>query len=574
MNIGRYIILLLFLPLSCTNPGTIPTKEAIGELHLKQGALISCGPPEKEFGRVEFEISSTKEAVAFNQGVALLHSFEYDEAEKVFAGIISRDPGCAMAYWGVAMSNFHPLWAPPSGRELAKGERALAIAAGIGGTTQRERDYISALGVFYGSWQTVDHARRTARFEARMLRLYATYPDDKEAAIFYALAMTAAADPADKTRMKQRKAGVILLGLYPGNPDHPGIIHYIIHAYDYPELAEDALPAARRYAAVAPSSAHAVHMPSHIFTRLGLWDECIQSNMVSVSSAECYAKAAGNKGHWDEELHGMDYLAYAYLQKGKDSLARAEWDELGKMDAVSPANFKVAYAFAAIPARNVLERRDWAAAARLEVRPVSFSWRDFPWQEAIVHFARGMGAAHLAARGSAERWLDSARAEVMELGRIHDRLIVEKDNYKADQVLIQMQTVQAWLATKEVTVGVGRYDTSAAVETGRTMMKSAADLEDRTEKHPVTPCEVIPARELLGDMLFAAGRFGEALTAYAADLTTHPNRFNGLYGAGMAAWKAGDKVRAREYFGKLVAMVDKGCDRPEIRFARTCLKNS
>jgi hypothetical protein len=387
--------------------------------------------------------------------------------------------------------------------------------------------------------------------------LYHSYPEDKEALILYTLALTAAADPADKGRSNQRKAGTLLTQLYQQMPDHPGVIHYIIHTYDYPELAQLALPVAKRYAAVAPSSAHALHMPSHIFTRLGLWEEDIQSNRVSVDAARCYAQAAGIRGHWDEELHGLDYLVYAYLQRGQDSLAREQRDYLATMDTVYPLNFKVAYAFAAIPARYMLERRDWAGAAALRVRPAGFPWKDYPWQEAIVHFARGLGAAHTGR-------LDSAAVELAALGRIHDRLIAEKDAYKAGQVLIQRKAVESWMALR-----AGRVREAVAA------MLVAADLEDSTEKHPVTPCEMIPARELLGDLLLAVGRPGEALRQYEADLRGHPRRFNGMYGAGLAAWKTGDKEKARGYFRELMGMVDTvGCNREEVRVVRGILGQS
>ena len=507
---------ILVLLAQCKDRSVVPSKAVISELRLKEGALIACGPPDEELGTVVFETSCAGGGGAFNQGVELLHSFEYDEAEKVFAGIIDRNPGCAMAYWGVAMSNFHPLWAPPTGDELKKGAGALVIAQGITQKSKREQDYINALAAYYSDWERVDHLTRCRRFEAAMDALYRSYPADTEAAIFYALALTAAADPADKSRSKQRKAGALLTAMAPKMPHHPGIIHYLIHTYDYPELADLALPAARKYAAVAPSSAHALHMPSHIFTRLGLWDDCIASNLVSVASARCYAEAAGIKGHWDEELHGMDYLVYAYLQKGEDSLAKQQWDSLAEMKAVYPMNFKVAYAFAAIPSRYLLERRDWAEAAHLTLYPANFPWKDFPWQEAIFHFTRGLGAAHLGR-------IDSAKAELAVLGVIHDRLVAEKDNYKAGQVLIQMKTLEAWTLFQQGKV-------SAAV----TEMRTAADLEDRTEKHPVTPCEVLPAQELLGDLLLAAGRPREALEAYTDDLKGHPGRRNGLHGAALA----------------------------------------
>ena len=548
------LLLLLFL-LSCADRNSMPSKETISGMHLKQGALITCGPPGKEFGTVAFETSCKGASGDFNLAMALLHSFEYDEAEKVFARIIDKDPGCAMAYWGVAMSNFHPLWAPPTEAELRKGNEALAIARGIAKQPSRERDYIEAISSFYSDWDKLDHHTRCVRFESAMEKIYTAFPKDKEAAIFYALALTAAADPGDKTLAKQKKAGTILTALYQQQPDHPGIVHYIIHAYDYPGLAELALPAAKRYAAVAPSSAHALHMPSHIFTRLGLWDECIRSNLVSVSSAKCYAGAAGIKGHWDEELHGMDYLVYAYLQKGEDSLALQQWHYLKTIDAVYPANFKVAYAYAAIPSRYLLETRRWKEAADLQVTPVNFAWKDYPWQEAIIRFTRLMGAVHT---GRA----DPAKTELAALQRIYDTLTKQKDVYKANQVMIQIRTSTAWMALQQ-----GKADEAL------TAMNLAADMEEKTEKHPVTPCEVLPARELLGDMLLQLGKPARALGAYAADLQTHPNRYNGLYGAGLAALRSHDKEKARHYFRQLLSITDPaGSDRPGLLVARKFAK--
>jgi hypothetical protein len=345
--IKLYLFLSIFLPFSCKEKEVGPSKELINEINLKRGNVIFCGPDDKKLGSVAFEFSgSDKVRDLFNLAIKLLHSFEYDEAEKVFSNVIDEEPGCAMAYWGVAMSNFHPLWAPPSEAELVKGNKAIKIAQNIIKKTKREEDYINTIAAFYNDWNKQDHRSRCMNFEKAMENLYAAYPTDKEAAIFYALSLTAAADPADKSFAKQKKAGAILASLYPAEPDHPGIVHYIIHTYDSPELAHLALPAARKYASVAPSSAHALHMPSHIFTRLGLWDECINSNLVSVSSAKCYAEEAGIKGHWDEEIHGLDYLVYGYLQKGDNIHAKEQWDYLKTIDVVSPLNFKVAYAFA------------------------------------------------------------------------------------------------------------------------------------------------------------------------------------------------------------------------------------
>lgn len=550
----KLLTLSSLLLLSCGGRNSGPAREAIDDIHLKTGELISCGPANKEFGSVVFETSCTGEKEQFNLGMELLHSFEYDEAEKAFAKIIDKNPSCAMAYWGVAMSNFHPLWSPPTEPELKKGEKALDIARTIAHVSKREQGYIEAISAYYGDYDKADHHTRCLRFEKGMEKLYKSYPDDREATIFYTLGLTAAADPADKTLSKQKQAGALLMQLYQKEPNHPGIIHYIIHTYDYPELATLALPAARKYAAVAPSSAHALHMPSHIFTRLGLWDECIHSNLVSISSAKCYAQQAGIKGHWDEELHGLDYLVYAYLQKGEDRHAKEQWDYLNTMDVVYPSNAKVAYAYAAIPSRYLLETRDWKGAAHLSLYPASFSWKNYPWQEAIVHFTRSLGFVHTGR-------LDSAGVELAAMKGIYERLQQEKDNYKAGQVLIQIRASEAWIELEK-----GRK--KEALD----LMRLAADMEDKTEKHPVTPCEVIPARELLGDMLVQVSQPTEALSAYEDDLQKHPNRWNALYGAVVAARGSGLKEKARQYARQLLNITDStNSDRPMLVQVRKTL---
>lgn len=530
------------------------SSEEIRAINLKRGEIVLCGPTDKQFGAVQFDISCSQDVKStFNLAMALLHSFEYDEAEKVFTKIIDREPGCAMAYWGVAMCNYHPLWAPPGPTELAKGVKVIELAESLNHIPERESAYVQAIAVYYRDWEKADQHTRCIRYEKAMEKLYTRYPDDREAAIFYALALDAAADPADKTFANQKKAGAILNAIYPDEPSHPGIVHYIIHTYDYPGLAELALPAARKYASVAPASAHAQHMPSHIFTRLGLWDECISSNLVSTASAKCYAENAGLKGHWDEELHGLDYLVYAYLQKGDDSLAKSQWDYLRTIREVYPSNFKVAYAFAAIPARYVLENRMWKEAASLEIYPLSFPWGKFPWQEAIIHFARVLGAVHTGLR-------DSAMSELDKLKILRDTLQRQGDKYKANEVDIQIMASEAWMLFK-----AGKY--SSALE----HMISAADREDATDKNPVTPGEVIPARELLADMLLEMGYKEKALTAYQEDLVTHPNRFNALYGAGLSSEKCGDKKNAVSYYRQLAQICSGNSRRPELAAARQYL---
>lgn len=555
LQLSMYIILLQ-ISFSCKQKDSAPSKELISEMKLKRGQVIYCGADDKQFGSVQFETScSGKVKEDFNLAIKLLHSFEYDEAEKVFAKIIDQQPHCAMAYWGVAMSNFHSLWAPPSEAELKKGAKAIEIAQAISQKSKREAGYINAIATFYKDWDKTDHRTRCIAFEKAMENLRTEYPNDREAAIFYALALTAAADPADKTFTKQKKAGLILNGLYPGEPNHPGIVHYIIHTYDSPELAEMALPAARKYASVAPASAHALHMPSHIFTRLGLWDECINSNLASVASAQCYAEEAGIKGHWDEELHGLDYLTYAYLQKGENGLAKKQWDYLKTINEVSPLNFKVAYAFASIPSRYLMENKLWKEAANLKIHYINFPWEKFQWQKAMIHFTRLMGSANILN-------LVAAKAELTELTGIYNKLFKQKDLYQANQVQVQIKTSEAWIKFKE-----GKNDEALK------LMNFAADMEDKTEKHPVTPGELIPARELLGDMLLQMNKPDEALKSYEADLQRHRNRFNGIYGAAFAAEKSNNFEKANIYYQLLTSIANSPhSNRPELETARLFLK--
>ncbi|MBC7850209.1 MAG: hypothetical protein H7Y31_10760 [Chitinophagaceae bacterium] len=532
------VLLVLIAMASCESKQNGPSKEAITAINLKRGNVIVCGPAEKQFGAADFPITAHDSIKKeFNLAISLLHSFEYDEAEKVFASIIDKDPSCAMAYWGVAMSNYHPLWAPPSETELKKGAAALEIAQSIENKTKREIDYINALSAFYNDWSKSPHRARSIQYEKAMEKLYADYKGDKETAIFYSLALDASADPADKTFVNQKKAAVILNALYPNEPNHPGIAHYIIHTYDYPEVAELALPMARKYATIAPSSSHALHMPSHIFTRLGLWSEAISSNKAAAESARCYAESVGIKGAWDEELHALDYLMYAFLQKSDNDNAKAQWDYVRSIPAVSPMNFKVAYSFAAIPARYTLENKIWDEASNLELYPSYVPWKNFPWQEAIVHFARAIGSVNLG-------HLSAAREEASKLAALRDTLIGQKDAYKANQVDIQLKSVQAWILLTE-----GKKE--EAIQ----LMRSAADMEDKTEKHAVTPGEILPAKELLGDMYMELAMPAEALAAYEANLKQRPNRYNSLIGAARSAEKLKQREKAHQYRYQLEKML-------------------
>jgi hypothetical protein len=531
------VVLFITLLFSCRERQRPMLAKEISSINLKTGDVILCGPEDKSVGKVSFIISGDDSLTKqFNFAIALLHSFEYDEAEKVFAKIIQYDPQCAMAYWGVAMCNFHPLWTPPETPELTKGEKALEIARSIEPKTTRESDYINALLTYYKDWEKLDHRTRCNQYEEAMKTLSERYPNDKEATIFYALALDAAADPADKTYAKQKKAGQILTSLYPNAPYHPGIIHYIIHTYDYPELAEMALPAAQKYAAVASASAHAQHMPSHIFTRLGMWDESIQSNLASIAAAKCYAESSGIKGHWDEELHAMDYVVYAYLQKKDLKRAKEQWDYLNTFTQVSPPNQKGAYTFAAIPARYVLENRLWKEATQLTTTPAGFPMQNFPWERAIIHFARTLGFVHT-------NKPDSAKNELAILNQLRNELLAKKRSYNANQVDIQIKAAEGWIFWKE-------GNQTAALE----KMSLAAEMEDKTEKHPVTPGEVLPARELLGDMYLELKQPDKALEAYQADLEKHRNRYNGLNGASQSAALCGQKELA-DYYSKQLARV-------------------
>lgn len=538
---------------SNTNKETTRYADTAG-LNLKHGDIVACGPPEKEFGTVQFtSICPEKTQKNFNLGIALLHSFEYDEAEKAFAKVIDADPSCAMGYWGVAMCNYHQVWpSPPLDEEMQKGAKAIAIAQSLRPATGIAADYINAITLFYKDWTHTTHKARGLDYEKAMEEMYKKYPGDKEVSIFYALALVAVADPADKTYSNQLKAGKILEAFYPGQPNHPGIVHYIIHSYDSPPLAHLALDAARKYAAIAPSSAHAQHMPSHIFTRLGLWDEAIQSNTAAAASAKCYAENTGLAGHWDEELHAIDYLVYAYLQKGENRKAKEQVDYLAGFNNVSPVNFKVLYAFAASPARYYLENKMWKEAAVMEMQK-GFPWAKFPWQKAIIHFTRLLGHANTGNAALAKKELDTMR-------QLYDTIVAQKDMYKAGQVQIQIKTGEAWISYAE-----------GNVEAALHQMTEAVSMEDKTEKAPVTPGEVLPAKQLLADMLMNAGDFKAALVAYEEDLAKHPNRFNSLYGAAKASEKITEKAKAEKYYRQLL-LIAGNSTRPEIREAKEKLR--
>ena len=471
-------------------------------------------------GRVHFVSTCTNGAAeTVEQGVWMLHSFWYEEAEVTFRRALGQDPRCAMAQWGVAMTAYHPLWPPPlTLAALQTGREAIAAARGQRSLSPREHDYVEALGTLYDLPDGTDVRARAAAYELAMASLTAKYPRDDEAAIFYALALNGSALPTDKTYAKQKQAAAILNRLLDRYPRHPGIAHYLIHSYDSPPLAKMALAAARSYATIAPAVPHAQHMPSHIFTRLGLWDESIASNRRAEAAAKEYAARTHMKGTWDEQLHAMDYLVYACLQQGRADDAAATIHELDTMTALEPENIKSTYAVAAMRARYPLERHAWAEAAAL--RDVTWiAWDKQPRSAALTEFARGLGAAH---NGNVDR----ARQTEARLARLEETMKAQHDDDWASQIEVQRLAVAGWRAHAE------KDEVQA-----RASLRAAADLEDRSEKLALTPGPVLPAREQLADLLLEQGFCHAAAAEYEAVLAIAPNRRNATAGAASARQK-------------------------------------
>ncbi|HEX6966423.1 MAG TPA: hypothetical protein VF166_11525 [Gemmatimonadaceae bacterium] len=474
-------------------------------------------------------------APAFDRGVALLHSFEFGASARAFRSVLASDSTCAMAYWGLALGH----WGNPmatgnrSAEQLAAGRRAADAAARFGArATERERGYVTAVAQLYADYERVSQAARVAAYERAMAVLVARQPADTEAKIFHAIALVASAPPTDTSYARQRRAGATLEALWKVLPNHPGLAHYIIHAYDYPALAPKAEAAARQYARIAPASAHALHMPSHTFTRVGEWNASVMTNRRSIA-------AALRSGSIAEALHALDYVEYALLQMRRLGEARAVLDSLPSLDArfdpsavtgAAPGSAGL-FALAAIPARDALERRDWMAATRLMPRATSFRWT-----EAMTYFARALGASHTGD-------VPAARTSIDSLTAIERRLREDGEEYWAEQVSIQRLGARAWLER-----ATGRD--SAALIT----MREAATREDATDKSAVTPGPLAPARELLGDMLLELGRPMEALAEYRATLRREPNRYHTLDGARRAAAAAGERAAEADYERQLRAL--------------------
>ncbi len=470
-----------------------------------------AAPDLGNIGKAHIETSCNEAArKEIDRGVALIHSFWYAEAEKSFRRAAAADADCGMAWWGVAMSNLHPIWAPPTPDELKTGREAAERAIKVGAKTDREKTFIAAIATFYADSDKLDHKSRMTAYEKAMAALEGDHPKDREAAIFHALALLGIAQPSDKTYAHQKKAAEILNRVLPQEPEHPGVAHYLIHSFDYPELAALALPAARVYAKLAPGSPHALHMPSHIFTRLGLWDESIASNLASAEKARNYVSTFMPGAASFDELHAIDYLVYAYLQQGKIDDARKLTEKLAAVTKIdNPAQFAAAFAVSAVPGRYALERRQWKEAAALTV-PGVVKWDKVPYAEANIHFARGIGAAR-------SGQIPVAREALRRLAAIRETLIDQKNTYWADQVEVQRLAVAAWLARAE------RNDEQALK-----LMRTAADLEASTDKHPVTPGAIVPARELLAELLLENGKKEDAIAELNLVLRDAPGRRNAM----------------------------------------------
>jgi hypothetical protein len=509
----------------------------------------------ERLGQVHFATSCNKLAQSdFNRAVALLHSFQFNRAIEGFNAVLREDPTCSIAYWGIALSDWSNPFAPgqKAKGQLQLGQQSAERGKELGAKTERERAYLAAVGKLYGDFESTPQQVRWLAYRDAMGNVAGKYPEDHEAQIFYALALAAAADPDDKTYADQLKAGAILEKLFAEEPTHPGLAHYIIHAHDVPALADRALAAAQRYAEIAPDAPHALHMPSHTFTRLGYWQESIDSNVAA-------AAAARRQGQTAEELHASDYEVYAYLQTGQDAAAAAIVTALPEMASrFDPKALLIGagppaagyFALAAIPARYALERQDWQQAERLVL-----SETPFPNADAVTWFARGLGAARLGHPVAAN---EAAAA----LRQIQERLAKANERYWASQVEIQATAVSAWSA-----LAAGKKEEALR------QMKLAATMEDGTEKSAVTPGPLSPARELLGEMLLEMNEPAKALIQFEATLKKEPRRLRSLYGAAHAAQLSGSSDLSQKYFGELLTVCvhsDKP-GRPEIKEARESL---
>ena len=502
----------------------------------------------QEFGRVSFKTSCTPQAQEkIDSGVALVHSFVYPDSVRAFTEAAATDPQCTIAYWGIAISHRpNPLILPLTAAVLKNGLEAVEKGKAIGAKTERERDWLAAIELYYKDHDRVDQTTRGLAYEKAMEQLMQKYPDDPEAAIFYALALNETALPSDKTYAKLLKAGAILEKVGEKLPNHPGVLHYLIHSYDYPPLAHRALDAANKYAKTAPSAQHAQHMPAHIYSMVGLWAQSVESNTKSRVLAQEQAARTWPGASHPSEPHHLDFIQYALLQMGQEQRAKQVVEENREIKKLGFDFFASYTALAAVPARYALERQAWKEAAALEPRG-----SQFPQAEAITHFARAMGAAR-----SGD--LDAADREVSKLKELRATLEKANQSYWAEQVEIQILAASAWIAHAK-----GLKDEALK------FMRAAADLEDNSEKHIAMENRLYPMRELLGDLLLAQQQSAQALKEYEASNNSTPNRLRGLYGAAKSAQEAGLQDKAATHFGKLAELTkDADTDRPEIREAK------
>src|SRR5881398_385460 len=506
-------------------------------------------------GSVDFPISCVPGARSeFVRGVALLHSFFYEEARRSFTSAAEKDPKCAMAQWGIAMTWWHPIWTPPAPNEMSAGKAAIQKAMGMKAGSDLERGFITALNAYYNTPDgpvtgevgqschgPVGPRERVVAYEKAMHTLSERYPDDMETQTFYALAVLAVryANPTDTTLSNQLKAAGILEKLWKKNPNHPGVIHYLIHSYDYPALAERGLAAARSYASIAPWVPHALHMPSHIFTRLGMWEESIAANRSSADASRAYAATRHRDATEAEELHALDYMAYSYLQEGQDAKAKEIVDFAATVRKTNPElEFSAAYALAAIPSRYALERNAWSEAATLPV-PELPHWSSFPSFEGLMEYSHALGRAHT---GDVE----GARKAIDRMQQLRDSSMDPRLDYFKRHLDLQIQAASAW-----VTYSEGEKDEAI------NLLRRAADAEDILGKHPVSPGALVPAREQLGDLLLTLNRPKEAQREFEAALKIYPGRFRGLYGAAQASKQIGEKEKADHYYAKLTEQTAK-----------------
>ena len=500
---------------------------------------------EEEVGSVRFSTSCRTELAGnFNGAVALLHSFQYEQSRQAFAEIATQDPQCAMADWGIAMSHYHGMW---DNGDLAAGhaalEKAKQVAAGNPKTSARETAYIGALAEIYRE-DDKGIAAHAQAFEQKMGALQAAYPEDDEAAIFHALSLAITAPKTDKTFANQRKCGEILEPIFTRHPHHPGIAHYIIHCYDNPVLAEKGLGAARLYARIAPASAHANHMPSHLFTRVGSWDESIRSNVKSAELAAAAEATSKNGEARDQRLHAMDYLEYAYLQSGRVGKGKEVIEEMNSLPEMKGLTLTGDYALAAMPARYAIELGNWEQASKLRPREDGVAWA-----EAITWTAIGIGSAR-------SKNLERASQAEAKLGALRHVIAKQNNSYWSNQVEVERREVAAWIAER-----------NGKPADALQLARSAAELEESMDKDAVTPGAVTPGREVLAELLLLEHHPKESLAEYESVLRIAPNRFAALYGAATAAEEVGDATAAANYFRKLT-QVAVGEERPELKTAR------